>query len=576
MAGIEYGTTTPTGACNGSGATGTGTTSSVPASTCIFHDVETGNISQACRMGSTNCYRDSGNYGILSTSTSTDSPAYAAGEGYDLATGLGSINIANLVNNWQSTANSILYTPTVALTTTLASYTYGAPAAITYTATVSGAGSFPTGSVSFSGSPTIGAIGSADALVISAGCKTAGTCTESTTQAYTPSATLPGGAYTITGTYSPTNENYNSATGTIGLTVNKQTPTLTVSNATLPAGNLTAALTATLAFTGSGLAPTGGVNFTVNGGSAVNGTCTGTTSPLTCTANYPIATLTAGTYTISASYPGDTNYNAVGPKTATLTLTSNPSTLGFSVSSPQHTMVPLHLSATSNNPSGALTYSVVSGPATIAGSVATFTGGGTVQLQVTQAASGTYSLTTATTTFTVLAGSIWIGDTTQDLSTFDLLGNVILPSPGLSGAGVGTVATPQGIAFDSSGNLWIASSTGVSEFNRFGTAASGTPITTGGIATPLSLAVDGAGTIWIANANGTVSALSNSGTALSPSTGFPAATTASTTGGIAVDLSGNVWVTSNSGNTVTELLGAAAPIAPPSTSLANKTTGAQP
>jgi hypothetical protein len=580
MAGIEYGITTATGACNGSGGTGTGTTTSLPASSCIFNDIETGNISQACSKTSLNCYVDSGNYGILATNTPTNppaQPAYATGEGYDLATGLGSINITNLVDNWQSTTNSRLFTPTVTLGTTLASYTYGAPAAITYTATVSGSDSFPTGSVAFSGSPTIGAIGSADALVISAGCTDQGTCTESTTQAYTPSGTLPGGTYTITGTYSPTNENYTSASGTIGLTVNKQTPTLTVSNAATLFGNATVTLTATLAFTGSGVAPTGGVNFTVNGGIVVNGACTGTTSPITCTASYPVATLATGTYTISASYPGDTNYNAVGPKTATLSITSHPSTLSFTVASPQHTMVPtINLSASSNNPSGALTYSVVSGPATVTGSVATLTGAGTVELQVSQAAGTTYSLTTATTTFTVLAGSIWIADSTDDVSTFDLLGNVIISSPGLSGASVGTVATPQGVAFDSSGDLWVASSTGVSEFNRFGTPSSATPLISGGVSNPFSLAVDGLGTVWIANANGTVSAISNTGAALSSSAGYSASAAASTSGGIAVDLSGNVWVTSSSGNTVTEILGAAAPVAPPSTSLANKTTGSEP
>jgi len=577
MAGIEYGTSTATGACNGSGAIGTGTTSGLPASSCIFHDVETGNISQACSKFSPNCYVDSGSYGILSTSSSSDSPAYPAGEGYDLGSGLGSINITNLVDNWQNATNGILYTPTVSLATSLGSYVYGAPTGITYTATVSGSGSFPTGSVAFSGSPIIGAIGSADALVISTGCSNGGTCTESTTQAYTPFATLPAGVYTITGTYSPTNENYTSASGTIGLTVSKRTPTLAVSNATIPAGNLNVALTATLAFGGSGLAPGGGVNFSVNGGSVINGACIGSTSPVTCTVSYPISTLAAGSYTISASYPGDINYNAVGPVLATLSVVSNPSTLSFSVASPQHTMVPtLNLSASSNNGSGALTYSVVSGPATVTGSVETLTGAGSVELQVTQAAGATYSLTKATTTFTVLAGSIWIGDSTDKVSTFDLLGNVIIASPGLSGAGVGTVATPQGVAFDGTGDLWVASSTGVSEFNRYGTPASASALTSGGISAPLSLAIDGAGTVWIANTNGSVSALSNTGTALSPGTGYPAAATSSSSGGIAVDLSGDVWVTSSSGNTVTEILGAAAPVAPLSTSLANKTVGATP
>lgn len=206
----------------------------------------------------------------------------------------------------------------------------------------------------------------------------------------------------------------------------------------------------------------------------------------------------------------------------------------------------------------------------------TFTGAGSVELQVSQAAGATYSLTTATTTFTVLAGSIWIADASDEVSTFDLLGNVIIASPGLNGAGVGTVATPQGVAFDSSGDLWVASSTGVSEFNRYGVASNSTPRTLGGISNPLSLVIDGLGTVWIANANGTVSALSNDGIALSPSTGYAASGAVSTSGGITVDLSGNVWVTNSSGNGVTEILGTAAPVAPLSTSLANKTTGAQP
>jgi hypothetical protein len=37
-----------------------------------------------------------------------------------------------------------------------------------------------------------------------------------------------------------------------------------------------------------------------------------------------------------------------------------------------------------------------------------------------------------------------------------------------------------------------------------------------------------------------------------------------------------VWLTNTSANTVTEILGVATPIAPPSTSLANGTTGVKP
>jgi subtilase family serine protease len=54
-----------------------------------FHDVLSGNNSMPCRPGSPDC---PGN-GLL---------GYSAGRGYDLATGLGSVNASRLVNGWPS------------------------------------------------------------------------------------------------------------------------------------------------------------------------------------------------------------------------------------------------------------------------------------------------------------------------------------------------------------------------------------------------------------------------------------------------------------------------------------------
>ena len=54
--------------------------------------------------------------------------------------------------------------------------------------------------------------------------------------------------------------------------------------------------------------------------------------------------------------------------------------------------------------SGAITYAVVSGPATITGSTVTLTGAGTVVLSASQAASGSYAVANATTSFLVMAG----------------------------------------------------------------------------------------------------------------------------------------------------------------------------
>jgi len=67
---------------------------------CIFHDVTFGNNDVPC-YGPVNCYDPSpADYGVLSTSDSSLQPAYPTRTGWDFATGLGSVNVANLVNDW--------------------------------------------------------------------------------------------------------------------------------------------------------------------------------------------------------------------------------------------------------------------------------------------------------------------------------------------------------------------------------------------------------------------------------------------------------------------------------------------
>jgi subtilase family serine protease len=75
---------------------------------CVFYDVTAGDIDVPCvpyvlngvTIGSFNCYYDGAAVGVLSQSNSNFEPAYAAGPGYDLATGLGSVNAFNLVRSW--------------------------------------------------------------------------------------------------------------------------------------------------------------------------------------------------------------------------------------------------------------------------------------------------------------------------------------------------------------------------------------------------------------------------------------------------------------------------------------------
>ncbi len=94
-----------TGVCDSSAGDNAG-------SSCIFHNVTLGDIAVNC-AGNANCYgaTASGGFGrrgqvtmdgALSLSDETYSPAFATAPGWNFATGLGSINAANLVHNWPS------------------------------------------------------------------------------------------------------------------------------------------------------------------------------------------------------------------------------------------------------------------------------------------------------------------------------------------------------------------------------------------------------------------------------------------------------------------------------------------
>ena len=69
---------------------------STPAASCVFNDVTNGTIEMPCASGSPSCtIVDSNQVGVLT--------GYNAGTAYDLATGLGSLNVTNLSNSWGPT-----------------------------------------------------------------------------------------------------------------------------------------------------------------------------------------------------------------------------------------------------------------------------------------------------------------------------------------------------------------------------------------------------------------------------------------------------------------------------------------
>jgi uncharacterized repeat protein (TIGR01451 family) len=71
------------------------------ASGCVFYNVTLGDMDVSCQ-GPNDCYLPSGGNGVLTANNYADTAAYAAGSGWNFATGLGSVNADNLVSYWNS------------------------------------------------------------------------------------------------------------------------------------------------------------------------------------------------------------------------------------------------------------------------------------------------------------------------------------------------------------------------------------------------------------------------------------------------------------------------------------------
>jgi hypothetical protein len=128
-----------------------------PTAGCVYNDVTKGNNSVACDGGSPNCSNTStaaGAFGVVICNTTTTpscpsvlngTPAFVSGTGYDVATGLGSINVGNLLTKWTSAIRT-------STKTVLTGPSGGTPSGQDFTATISvaptsGTGT-PTGDVS--------------------------------------------------------------------------------------------------------------------------------------------------------------------------------------------------------------------------------------------------------------------------------------------------------------------------------------------------------------------------------------------------------------------------------------------
>jgi len=279
--------------------TETGTTSDG----CYFNDVDTGTIAMACAAGSPNCtVATSGDtYGVLS--------GYGATVGFDRATGLGSLNVANVVNSWTSSIG----TATATVTVTPASSSIISNVALTVTGTVAGSSGTPTGSVVLTG----GGYTSSAAIL--------------TSGAYTitiPANSLSGGTDTLTVTYNG-DATYAVATGTATVTVTTYVP-LTPTVAVTPAAStlfVGDTLGVTGSVTGSNGTPTGTVKLTGGSYTSANQTLTSGAFSFKIPANM----LPAGTDVLTATYSGD---NIYGTASATASVTVTASAFSLTASTP--------------------------------------------------------------------------------------------------------------------------------------------------------------------------------------------------------------------------------------------------
>jgi hypothetical protein len=195
--------------------------------------------------------------------------------------------------------------------------------------------------------------------------------------------TLTGAGTVVLGASQAASGNYAVGTASISFTVNPEVPTLT--------------------FTAIPTHTYGDAQFTVSASSVSGGVVTYSVTSGPATIAGSTVTLTgAGTVVLGASQAASGNY-AVGTASISFTVNAEVPTLTFTAI-PTHTYGDAQFTVSASSASsGAVTYSVTSGPATITGATVTLTGAGTVVLGASQAASGNYAVGTASISFTVNA-----------------------------------------------------------------------------------------------------------------------------------------------------------------------------
>jgi Pro-kumamolisin, activation domain/Bacterial Ig-like domain (group 3) len=429
---------------------------STPASTCTFYDIPAqadSNNSVACVGGSPNCSNQSNSanqYGIMTTTNGGSTPAFNTTAGYDLATGLGSVNVTNLIKNWASA--------TFHPTTTTFSLNGGAAVNITHGATVSVSGAVtstspgtPTGFVELF-NPAIVPTQIIDTFPLSSNGSYSGmTNMLPGGAAYTVAARYGGGPASVAsdGTFAAstsstvepvTDVSKEASQVSVNLVTFDQFGNPSFSSATSLAygspyillvavtnnsGNLCVPPpfgTAVPAFGAPLPCPTGNITL-LDGGAALNNFLVPNTSTPTNTAklnnsgfaeDQPIQ-LTGGSHSLTASYAGDSSFMASTSATRTLSVTTAATSISIassasSITSGQSVTLTALVSSSSNSvtgPTGTVTFSAglsTTGLSMVLGSPVTCT---PAAATATAGASCTATLTTTALTMLTPPPTTW-------------------------------------------------------------------------------------------------------------------------------------------------------------------------
>ena len=336
-----------------SGARCTSDVTAVGNSSCTLYDINVSsgggntNISVPCRGGSPNCSNTTTGtggdqfFGIL-VEPNSSTPAWPNTAGYDLASGLGSVNAANLVKNWNSVSFSTTST-TLSLSTTPATnpvmLTHGQP--VNVNVQVTSSSGTPTGTVSLIG-------GSATSSGIATLPLTSGAFSGLTSM-------LPGGTYGVSAHFAGDGSfGASDSTPPVQVTVNPENSQtqlailpLTVVPAswcplmnatTLPYGCLQALRVNVLNASGTPCSstgvpqfscPTGNVTVSVNGQPLGAGTYALNALGYTDALDGLLGSsqLAGGSYNLNLSYAGDASYNT-SSQTVPMTITKAASATG--------------------------------------------------------------------------------------------------------------------------------------------------------------------------------------------------------------------------------------------------------